>query len=380
MSHNAVIFHHNDPDGHVSGFIAENYLVDAPDTASVFTKERSYGAPYNGILSVIDTDTPIEVWFVDLSFTENTKEDLKEFIKNDKRIKRVVWIDHHASSGDIINEMHEFFKENLDSSAIVWTNDFCGACLTYIYTDILIDYSINKKQFMYKHTIIKPDRIESYGGIVDASVTLDNGEKHIIGIHDFLIHLDNHDRWTRKDPLCEYFIKGYMASDFSMTRIDYKTRSTIYRDAFILFNECDNMIEAGKYIMKFEKNRYISESKYIRYTTIYGHNIAIKNAHGNSDNFLDLLDENKVSFVIIYRFDPNTMKWYHSIYGNKNLTVKVNKLAEVLGGGGHPGAAGFVIDAPIFSYNDEYLEDAIHEIDTEDVWKNTLTNIKVSEE
>lgn len=366
MNYNAMIYHHNDPDGHVSGYLAENFLLGKEVNLkkegfvykNVFTAEKTYTSSFDDHLK-IEGDDPIELWFVDLSFTQSTIDILINAIISDPRVKRVVWIDHHASSKPIIDGVFSFLAQhkNISYGAIIHSNNACGAVLTYIYTDLICSSSINihDNHYLLVNDVTLKENEPNHITKVSATVA-DYGE---FTIPNFLYYLDHHDRWTRQEPEAPDFITGYMASDFSMTRMDQNTRETKYSDVFNLFDRCEEFIRDGKKINEFERNRYFTESKFCTTMNLFGHRIIVKNGHGNSKNFLNYLDDNLVSFAVLYRFDPESRLWIHSIYANKSITIEVNKIAEQFGGGGHAGAAGFQIEKPIFTMKPNELADWI---------------------
>lgn len=351
-----VIYHHDDPDGHVAAMAAAYGILEDNRDATIRFFAKQYTDEFDNHELIVDgddedNDIDLVLYYVDLSFTKNTYLKMVKPIEADRRVKKVIWIDHHASSSNIVevirDELEDIGSERDDFFYnILFSTNASGALLTWAYVQMILTM-VDKD-----YDILDISQFTDEDGLHFISLTIQEEPIHKIGfeIPDFLYHVDNYDRWTKKDPDADAFITGLKLEG-------YQTMSYVYLESPITgdknyikdFFDIDDkaIIEKGKIALDYQKQVYLEQSDLIGFMHLGPYKVAYKFAPGNSWNFNDLLDKNEVDIGMLIRYDPNSKLWVHSFYGNAKQTVKCNELAEVLGGGGHPGAAGCQIEWPI---------------------------------
>ena len=341
---NYVIYHHDDPDGHVAGAILYNYLVNHNhvDPEHVATFAKNYNDQFTDHEQYKGTaDDQLIVYITDLSFTNITFNKLLNICNS---ADAVYWFDHHKSSESVAKN-DERIEELMDACEFnyIFSTDLCGAGLSWIYTDLP----------EYRDVILNSENLEIYD--YDDAIIIDyhgDGTNEImVKLPTFIYHIDAYDRWTKKDQDADAFICGIKASTYG-----YKlNHQNIYSDDGLYNpNNMDDdtvisqLIVMGKVALNYYMNVMQEQSEYIGIWNIGEYKIAYKNAVGQSWNFNDLVDSMKVDAGVLGHFDPKYNVWRYSIYANANSDVKANKIAELFDGGGHPGAAGFSTDICFF--------------------------------
>ena len=341
MTH--VIYHHDDPDGHVAAAVLAQYLLKKNPRADIRFFAKQYT---DAFMNHMNLDDAVSLYFLDLSFTDKTKDKIIEsakslkskesYLSNDEVID-LVWIDHHASSGTAVGNIYEeIMKLEMKSviTKVMFFTELSGCALTYLFTKLLDDYKDFKGMTFldvderYYHNDEYPNNIV-YNG------------KHY-SIPSFIYHVDNYDRWTKEDPIADAFITGLKLKGYQVGTLA-ENMNPIYKEDPSDWVTND-IVNDGIVALKYQKQVYLEQADLIGIIQLNNYKVAYKVSPGNSWNFNDLLDNNEVDFAILVRYDPTSNLWIHSFFGNAKLTFQVNKLAEALGGGGHPGAAGCQID------------------------------------
>lgn len=381
----SVVYHHDDPDGHVAGAILSGYIRRCESIKTIHIP-KNYNQEFNEwydidvilklmnerydttIDELADTDIVVDINMVDLSFTENTLPTIESFGKTgvveipEHGIKislgSIVWIDHHASSGHIFDKarsiiMNSVALEYVDSSFAYFDNNLCGAALTWVYTEL-------RTQGLYPGKITREDH-SSRSFIVDADNGFADGCSISMTLPSGLFHLDAYDRWTKKDEDADAWLSGlrYYGYNFEVGNQTYmyieednKSVLNVLTDQF-----SDACIRTGNIVLRSTRMEYERQRNRIKIITIGDYRVAIKNAIGNSWNFCDLLQlpiaDGGCHYAILGAYDPTANKYRYSVYRNENLgddesIANCRKMAESLGGGGHLGASGFALDDSLF--------------------------------
>ena len=287
-------FYHNDLDGRCAGSIIAKFTED-------YNPEDYFEVDYVMELPVYKVSDGEQVYFVDYSFKENTKIVLETLIN---RGCDVIWIDHHTSSINLIEQYPE-----LNSIKGIRRDKISGAALTHMYLyncefeklpyyiKLVSDYDC----WLYKY---EPDTTHFKLGVESES---DNALDEVwinLAEHDNLYRLSG--GFTERVPMTQTnkgkTIKQYIDQD-----------NTYYREHFA----------------------YESE--------IAGHKCLVVNKKTNSWVFGEKYNE--YPLVMVWVFDG--LKYTYSIFSS-NKDIDCSKIAESYGGGGHKGAAGFSSDELLF--------------------------------
>ena len=282
-------FYHNDIDGKCAGSIVARKTGNYNSSDYIM---YDYTIPLN--FDFIEEGET--VYFVDLSFSMNTVDKLKELIE----VKKcdLIWCDHHQSSMEVI-------KNNPEFATIkgIRKNGISGAALTYMY--------------LYE---CEYDEIPTFIKLVS----------------DF-------DCWLFK-------MEHTLEFKYALETIDHDALDIIWNklmrdDAKILKSLLCQMFEDGKIISKYVKKEYEEYCKKYAYEScIDNYKCLVVNRSCNSMIFGKFIEEYPI--VSIWVFDGE--KYKYSIYSDKP-DVDCSKIAERYGGGGHKRASGFVSDKMIFN-------------------------------
>jgi len=304
---NVKIFYHNDLDGKAAAAsVLHKYVFTSEGRLKVANRDSLHKVDYNKYIpdaSLVEVGE--EVIIVDYSFKADTKYQLDEILA---KASKVIWIDHHASSVEFL----EAYPEYKDISNLEMLIDISrsGAYLAYTY-------------FSKAKTI------------------------------PFFIQLvDDYDRWIHKHKESKLLNIGMQAA------ADNPCDPT-WANIFNEFNEYKvgegstlyEVIELGATLQDYINGINIKDFKTRSYEiTIFGHKAIVMNKSGNSDVLTE--EFYKYDIGIIWTF--NGGDYTHSIY-SRNKDIQCHKIAELFGGGGHPGAAGFKSKKMLFTKDIEWI-------------------------
>lgn len=267
-------FYHNDLDGRCAGALVAYFTGE-------HNKADFCEVDYNKVLPG-DVEEGI-VYFVDYSFTEDTKPYLDKLLGNEN--VTVVWIDHHTSSIEL-EKKYPYLREVEG----IRDDGASGAFLTYRYfrqyddvpyfVKLVSDYDCWKFEYSPKTEYFK------------------------IGIES-----------EKDDALDEVWVDLLEGTNLKFTQLIHKGR--------IIKEYIDST------------NTYYREH-FAYETEIEGYKCLAVNWKTNSWVFGE--EVNNYPIVMVYAFDGTYFTY--SIFSIDN-SVDCSKIAEKFGGGGHRGAAGF---------------------------------------
>lgn len=288
------VFHHNDMDGYGAAHVIKKKLgLCQADVEKDFIEVTHDIEKDRKKFSICKENE--EVYIVDYSFTEDTRDILDELMKKKCRI---VWIDHHASSLELI-ENHPEYKRIPG----VIKNGISGALLTYLHLYRVNDFDIGQAP-------------------------------------DYLQLISDYDCWILKmNPRTDNFKLAYDCAENKWEFLDQCFENR-YDYGFIM-----KMCERGEIVKSYIDN----ENKYYRETYGYesefeGMKVFVVPKDSNSWIFGDLIE--KYPMVVNYGFDGE--KYVYSLYADKKFSTDCSKIAQKYGGGGHKGAAGFTSKELLF--------------------------------
>lgn len=356
MTNYCFIYHHDDPDG--SGAAAGvNRLIESSGLdgflndggRSSYVMIGSHETDYNDYEFNAHTKCDYicsTIFVVDLSFSRHTIDSLLKLVNSRKM---VIWIDHHQSSVDIATEMKDqldsyknlFYMVSNDLSATALVEVFSAAIhgnLDRMYSIECDDYEVRQQlkgvhQFYY-------DTIENGRYVVSRLFGRD------YNISRFAYYIDQYDRWTKQDPDADYFVQGLRLHGYKFDN----GNNLIYHgldDCISVYNDADidSMINDGKLAAKAINMLMEDQLDRVNKVNFVDGTIYMKMCCGNSLNFCHLSDAPETAFVMVVGWDLRLNKFSCSIYrNNKNadvLTITAKEIADLFGGGGHDGAAGF---------------------------------------
>lgn len=280
-------FYHNDMDGHCAGYLVRKFTNNN-------NPEDYYESDYSG-LNLEDVEIGEEIYIVDYSFTEATLHELLWLINSGCKI---IWIDHHASSLDLVRKYPEL--NDLDG---IRSDECSGAALTYMY---------------FKNC------------------TFDDVPEYVQLVSDY-------DTWAHRMTDSDAFKLGIDSQkndvfDDVWEKLD-SHHELIFGQSFL-----DDIIISGYIIKSYIDNDNESYLKSYGFESeIDGITVYAVNKSSNSWIFGDLI--NSYPAVVVFVF--NGSKWKYSIFSSDN-GADCQKIAENHGGGGHKHAAGFTSEEFLF--------------------------------
>lgn len=347
-----VVYHHDDLDG-----ISAAAIIAAknPDLENTTFKKFSYGDKFDAHKH--DSNIKEDVILTDISFSKDTYEQLKVICNE---AKSVIWIDHHATSVDMVDE----YKDELQriQNLTYFVNDnYCGALLTYLFTNIPkgdlakirdtndkeIYVITTSAQAVFDETdIIEVQMFKAYKTDVVGPF------EYKMRIPKWLIYVDDYDCWKKKDKDSNYFQLGIMSEEeYNITYFDEDTERVVLNNMWInIVNQGADPLEwiqKGKIVYTYLMRKYKDEFGMTFVWECDGKKFLCKNGTGNSYNFLD--ESSKYDATILFAYNGASGKWEYSIYSDENIGINCKDFAEKFGGGGHIHASGFSTDELIFT-------------------------------
>lgn len=310
MLNTIYIYHHNDHDGIVAAGILNDYLekklmihlTELDNYTNIEFIMIDYSVELN--FDHIDFNKGDEVYFLDYSFTsKQNRDEFEKLLKRRIDGDEVVWIDHHKTSVGLFEEYNipGIRKEGL-----------CGAAWTYLY--------------LQEYVLENPDLPKIFHS------------SRLIPV--FLKYIDDYDCWKKIYPVTNDFHYGFTASHPTDAIISNLLSSGVGIDKIIFAGE-----KIQEYF-KFENKEYHVDMYGFEFTLPEehgGYKCFCMNRKGNSLMFGDKIKEYD-AVIPFYYVDG---KWKYSIF-TENDNVDCEFVARSYGGGGHPKAAGWVINELIF--------------------------------
>lgn len=336
----AHIITHTDLDGLGAAAIIYEYLKLVNKKINVNVTR----VDYNNIIDLSHIHDDDEVYFLDYSFSNpDNISVLMDLL--DRRIK-VVWIDHHKTSEDLIygglgvNAL--WYKDRLDEAGSIINTFYSATLLAYIYVSAkLANYNdIQYYLINHFHNLDDPKNLD---------------------VPNIIKYIDSYDTWKHYMENDIEFELGMRSNDFTVKNLFSSIFNFNSKECSKIFNPTKNTnriidtfinktITAGKYINRYNEvqNRQLCENSAFDFTINDGINDKIYkciglNHRGNSTMFGYLINE----YDIVVGFRYNNGKYSYSLYTTKD-DIDVSEVArhlgsyDNLGGGGHNKAAGFV--------------------------------------
>lgn len=326
-------YFHNDQDGIASGYLVKKIC-------------NMYGIGYNIMdFTMASYDNPFAdhdenedvIFLVDLSFTMKTLERLERICK---AAKKVIWVDHHRSSFELIANENFHTPSNLFGFL---SETGCGALNTYrLFRSLSNDLDVNTPNRLFGE-VIKGKRTDPFIMIMP-----DLELKERFRIPSWLSFIDDYDRWIKKLPNTDAFHYGMEAAGINMilpNKDGYNEFNPIWEELFRK-DDCLKYIDAGKAIIKYTEEQYKRELSSCFEVAYMDTIILCKNGRIGSANFGERYYNYDACSVFYY--DGNVNLWKHSIYSHDKSNFDCSKFAETYGGGGHFHAAGFSMRTPLW--------------------------------
>lgn len=313
-----LIVHHCDNDGYGAAAI----IAHAIGKDKVDYIEASYEVPLN---KLIKNTNYRAIYFVDYSIS--TKENALFIMKLNKE-RDVIWIDHHKSSIDMIEEMPEL--SDLYGYRVIGIS---GTGLSWIYA--LNHLALDREGVTDTLLNATTARIEQ----VSDTYTTISKEMGNVFLRKLMcpktLHLINRwDIWDIDDRVLD-FNYGLdisrpedLLSVFRSEEIDFQTQAKAIHDGVVIRRHVEKEDKEN-----CDKNGFEIKIQYENNTYSC---FCLNTNHFSSLAFGDRVND----YDIVMPFNYNGRKWRYSMYTVKT-GVDCSRIAKQFAGGGHPQAAGF---------------------------------------
>jgi hypothetical protein len=330
------IIHHIDADGLGAAAIINRELINIFNQPKIedFIKYNHSGYLYLEYEYLEEGET---IYIVDLSLDDTILEVIKNCIN--KRCK-VVYIDHHASTNEFIDNMPD--KSLFDNPNFVFMCRIgISACLlTWVYACMTDEERENPNEITFDFTD-KRDHLAFYPG------TSDMREYYVPLV---IRYIDDNDVWRQVLPEAKFFTCAFLMEE------DKSPTSTLWDE--VLYSErtkLRNMVSDGEVIFRYETDKNASLMNKSFEHEICGHTCLCINAiQGNSRIFGD--EFNEYPIVCKFGYDGYNNQWVYSFYTNEDSSVDASNVVQTLGAqyhadsfGGHVHAAGMRLKKNIFN-------------------------------
>jgi oligoribonuclease NrnB/cAMP/cGMP phosphodiesterase (DHH superfamily) len=273
-------FYHNDLDGRCAGAVVAHHEEG--------NHNKFYEVDYVKPLPINEIEDYESIYFVDYSFKESTLNQLYQILE---KTPNVVWCDHHTSSLNLIKQ-----HPQLNQIYGLRNEGISGAALTYMYLYVC---ELNECPM-------------------------------------FIQLVSDYDCWLYKfGDITKYFKLGMDTVPNDALDPIWKS---LFRGSFRDSELCvKNLIEAGRCIKNYLDNDNKYHFDHFGYKSKFeGLDCLVINRESNSWIFGDKI--NDVPLVVVFVF--NGEQYVYSLFST-NPNIDCCRLAELYGGGGHRGAAGF---------------------------------------
>ena len=326
MNNATLILHHNDNDGKAAAAIIMQSVVDA-GTGYYKLIECDYTKTLEEYInSIEDWANSKEVYILDYSISNDIDAQYlnKIYVTLGSRL---IWIDHHKTSLEILNNPSYSGFKNIIGPRI---NGISGCALTWLYkhidtNDINPVYVEFLNRYNNTQQVVQPDCAMTILRDLECPTVLQ------------FIH--SYDIWDTNDLIISFH---YGFGDKSPEEI----RKIISGETDINIADIQNIGFFIRNNIKEENKKEVYEHSFevdVNYREATYKALALNTNRFTSLTFGDIINE--YDLVIPFLFDGE--HWRYSMYTVKD-TVDVSVLCKALGGGGHAKASGFSKDYFIF--------------------------------
>ncbi len=324
------ILHHIDADGHCAAAIVL-FSFENPFRPTKINDLIPYN--YKGEIDYDYDDIKMhdDVFIVDISLNDDVFKFIKEAYARSQ--KKIVHIDHHATTLSFLENMNEADKEFYKKNVIMFhSTEHSGSLLTWVYSfmnDEQRDDPMN----------VKFDFTEDYANFA----FMDDNDKPLGGVPYTiplaLRYIDDYDIWKHQFPESKLFQMAYNAID------NHPMNQSLWNELlYNTTNRVGDMIDMGQILSDYQnkQNKRIVRNAYeIEFHGFKG--LVVNNPGGGSLLFGDLVKD--YDFVGTYNYDGVNKIWMYSMYSHDTSPCVCGEICKkYLNGGGHPHAAGGHLD------------------------------------
>lgn len=294
ITKNIIIFYHkNCLDGFASSYVAWKKFKDTAEYIPLSHNETGKDILKGEKIKIADLKDK-EVYFIDFCLGE------EEIRKIEKNAKKLVIIDHHIGTKELVESL----------SGSVFKDGVSGAYLAH-------EYFFSKKDKNYN-------------------------------VPKLIKYISIGDTYTWGQEKFEQEILNYI----NIQEFDFKIFLKLEKDLEDK-NKFNQIKEIGELFQKVKVRQINSQIENAKIINWEGYEVyALNSTTLSSEIGNKLCDENKIDFAMIYRFSDNELRF--SLRGKDK--VNLSELSKKCGGGGHFNASGFR------TRDQKFIEDFIKKI------------------
>lgn len=284
------VFYHDDVDGLTAAVLVQLHY---PDKRCVLIS-YDYTRPF----PVEQVSEQEEVWILDISFSESTKNELHDLMH---RTTKLTWIDHHISSIELEIRSSKEYK-----TAGIRDTWYSSAALCWMYLNSLKDFS----------------KLPLFIRMISDS---DTARHEIPEAFEFMLGLE---------------LK--MGSDYSEI-IQQLIKESLHQseEDRLIFPFLNRLIEDGKAVLGYKlRLSEAFEQNYLSKGKIDGHSAYVMNVLAEIPLISMKNLGNQSEMFVGYMYDGRQNQYIYRLYSD-NPKIDCRSIAEKYGGGGHRCAAGF---------------------------------------
>lgn len=342
-----LIIHHSDADGRLAAEICERYEERRPgnDSIAIDLLEVDYKSPLEDLINshLEDSyDVPNhDISYYDrvylLDYSISNKENIKYISKLAEDGFDIIWIDHHISSIDSINNSDEHTSELLRNIKGLRVINTSGSMLSFLYFNAEYD-------LIDKRDIEKFRKINNSYTQIERFVIEKLWGKYLPKFPELMVlmYVDAWDIWDNDTTL------GWDEVRYAHIALENSTVSD-FTNLIDSEKPMSKIIDIGKtvYYISAKRNEVLCKSFGFEFpivvTDVHGEKVykafALNYPLTNSELFGSRMDE----YDICMPFYFNGTNYTYSMYSTKP-DIDCSTLCRYYNGGGHPKAAGFVRD------------------------------------
>jgi oligoribonuclease NrnB/cAMP/cGMP phosphodiesterase (DHH superfamily) len=327
------IFQHIDLDGDASAAITYRMCCGPEEqNSNVHFCKYNYNDKFiidhidkmNRELAAAPMDKKRIAFIVDLSLPSKDPLNCMQAIL--KAYDRVIWIDHHVTSIQTMNEIKQYIPSNLEFN---------------FYIDTRVSAAYSCWVIMFPIMAKLNDKVKK---------SFDKGDKSVIPSLVSIYDTRDIDKHPKAYELSKYLNQYYFDMNGMGAKSDMWIRLLFGNTAAI-----NSVLKSGQKLVKINtiKNKHMFRSECVYKAKYKDFEVQGMNTHfGNSSRFIPSEEDRKYKTVLLIKIkdydDSVTISGYtdSDIVKSINLGVLFHKLFN---GGGHPGAAGFTL--PINDFN-----------------------------
>lgn len=324
------IFYHGDDDGRCSAAIVKRELVNVfePITMDDFIEYF-----HSGNINTPEFKMNETVYIVDLALDDVIyNQVIKPAVDAGSN---VIHIDHHKTTIDYISSMTDDEKLVMEKITSFYKVGLSASMLTWVYS-LMNDFE-RKEPSKVKFDFTQ--------GFTHVGFNVGDPGMREYRIPDAIRYIDDNDVWRHEIEETKFFSIGFQMIE------DKHPASQIWDDLIYTSSQYESLkiVNNGRMLWAYQEAQNKANLRNAFESDVFGPTcLCLNSCQGNSRIFCEKFDDYQM--VCKFGYDGSIHKWRYTLYQSDKIDniVDVSEIAKHYGGGGHRGAASFVLDYNIF--------------------------------